>query len=181
MHEQKVFCIGFHKTGTKSLSSALKQLGYCVTGPNWTRDADIAKTAWPKAKELIPKFDAFQDNPWPLLYKEIDAYAPNSKFILTIRNSPDWLRSVVTYFAAAETPMRRWIYGFGCPSGHEQAYLDRYNAHNQAVLSYFKNRPQDILVMDIAGGEGWEKLCGFLDVDLMHSEFPHQNQAGKSG
>ena len=30
----KIFCIGFHKTGTKSLGLALGILGYKVTGPN---------------------------------------------------------------------------------------------------------------------------------------------------
>jgi UDP-N-acetylmuramate-alanine ligase len=40
--ETKVFCIGFHKTGTTSLAVALKTLGYRVTGPNGVHDPDIA-------------------------------------------------------------------------------------------------------------------------------------------
>ena len=39
----KVFCIGFHKTGTTSLKMALKTLGYRVTGPNGRRDTKIGQ------------------------------------------------------------------------------------------------------------------------------------------
>ena len=35
---QKVFCVGFHKTGTKSLGAALTALGYRVIGPSGARD-----------------------------------------------------------------------------------------------------------------------------------------------
>ena len=38
----KVFCIGFHKTGTTSLETALTKLGYKVTGCFGTKDPDIA-------------------------------------------------------------------------------------------------------------------------------------------
>jgi len=38
----KIFGISFHKTGTKSLARALSSLGYSVTGPNGTRDPEIA-------------------------------------------------------------------------------------------------------------------------------------------
>ena len=41
-NKPKVFCIGFHKTGTTSLELALKQLGFRVTGSFGTKDPDIA-------------------------------------------------------------------------------------------------------------------------------------------
>jgi hypothetical protein len=33
--------------------------------------------------------------------------------------------------------------------------------HDREVMEYFKNREEDLLVLDIAAGEGWEKLCPF--------------------
>ena len=40
--KSKVFCIGFHKTGTTSLELALIKLGYRVTGSFGTKDPDLA-------------------------------------------------------------------------------------------------------------------------------------------
>ena len=31
------------------------------------------------------------------------------------------------------------------------------------VREYFKVRPHDLLIIDVAAGEGWEKLCPFLE------------------
>ena len=54
----KVFCIGFHKTGTTSMAVALKQLGYKVTGPNGVNDPDIEKNVRSMAYNLVDEFDA---------------------------------------------------------------------------------------------------------------------------
>ena len=44
-------------------------------------------------------------------------------------------------------------------------------------MKYFRERPQDLLVLDFAKGDGWEKLCRFLGADIPESEFPHANKA----
>lgn len=175
--KKKVFCIGFHKTGTTSLSEALMQLQYTVTGPNGLDDPNIANNALAMALELTAQFDAFQDNPWPILYKELDDHFPNSQFILTLREPNSWIKSQVSHFGSSETPMRQWIYGVGAPQGNEAVYLKRYEQHNEAVLNHFKNRPQDLLVLNLADGDGWEKLCPFLGVAIPKSAFPHSNKA----
>lgn len=177
MIENKVFCVGFHKTGTTSLSVALKVLGYQVTGPNGVNDPNIDKNVLSMAYELIEKYDAFQDNPWPILYKEIDEKYPKSKFILLLRNKDAWIKSVVNHFGQKETPMRKWIYGVGNPEGNEEIYIKRFEQHNADILDYFKNRPNDLLVMEFAKGDGWEKLCPFLGVKIPQIPFPHVNKA----
>jgi hypothetical protein len=73
--------------------------------------------------------------------------------------------------------MREWIYGVGCPQGNEKIYLRRFEAHNEDVLDYFKHRPNDLLVMTLADGDGWEKLCPFLDKEAPSLPFPHANSA----
>jgi hypothetical protein len=133
MNKQKVFCIGFHKTGTKSLAEALTLLGYRVTGPNGTKDPDIAKNVNDMAYRLVEQYDAFQDNPWPIIYQALDQHYPNSKFILTMRPTDPWVDSVVRYFGANSTPMRQWIYGAGSPLGNEDIYIRRYEKHNDNV------------------------------------------------
>ncbi len=173
----KVFCLGFHKTGTTSLRVALETLGYRVTGPNGVKDPDIEKNVLPMAYDLAEKFDAFQDNPWPIIYQELDAKYQGCKFILMLRDSESWIKSQVRHFGRKETPMRKWIYGVGCPEGNEDIYIKRFEDHTREVQNYFKNRPQDLLVMDLAKGDGWDKLCPFLGADIPDVAFPHANKA----
>ncbi|MEE4216523.1 MAG: sulfotransferase family protein [Xanthomonadales bacterium] len=178
----KVFCIGFHKTGTTSLELALRKLGYRVTGSFGTKDPDIANKVHELAYARVAKFDAFQDNPWPILYRELDERFPGSKFVMTRRPSASWINSQLKDFASTQTPMRRWIYGedAGCPEGNESIYIARYERHNREVLEYFAGRPDDLLVFDMPKGDGWEKLCAFLGHDVPDEPFPHANKASLS-
>ena len=178
----KVFCIGFHKTGTTSLGRALTRLGYRVTGSFGTKDPDIVAKVHALAYAKVRQYDAFQDNPWPVLYRELDAQFPGSKFILTRRPSDAWIRSQVRDFARTETPMRRWIYGedAGHPEGNESTYIARYERHNREVLEYFKDRPHDLLVIDLPNDDGWTRLCAFLGVPVPAEPFPHANKASLS-
>jgi hypothetical protein len=173
----KIFCIGFHKTGTTSLAVALKKLGYSVTGPNGVQDLNISQNVFVMAYALVEQYDAFQDNPWPIIYKELDTKYPGSKFILTLRDSKSWIRSQVRHFGVQETPMRKWIYGVGCPEGNEEIYVNRFENHNKEVLAYFKERPSDLLILNLAKGDGWERLCPFLEKEIPNEPFPHANKA----
>ena len=175
----KVFGIGFHKTATTSLARALKVLGYSVTGPNFVRMANLESEVQARARAVAGRFDAVQDNPWPLLYRELDKWYPGSKFILTVRAPEKWLASALTHFGANTTPMREWIYGAGRggPRGNETVYLDRFTRHNRDVLEYFRERPDDLLVMNITEGDGWDKLCPFLGVAGRSRPFPRENTA----
>jgi len=177
----KVFCVGFQKTGTTSMGAALEILGYRVTGGNWARDPEVAKVALQRALETAPHYDAFQDNPWPLLYKEMDKAFPGSKFIMTIRPPEQWMKSAVKGFGTGTSPVREWIYGEGAgsPVGNEQIWLERYERHNREVLEYFANRPGDFMIIDLAAGDSWDKLCGFLGMPVPDVPFPHANPAHK--
>ena len=175
--KKKVFGIGFHKTATSSLAKALRELGYRVTGPNGVNNENIAKEVFDLAYGLVSKHDAFQDNPWPIIYRELDQKYPNSKFILTIRPSEVWIKSVVRHFGHEITPMREWIYGIGYPKDNEDIYLSAYKRHNKEVQEYFTNRPNDFLVMKITEGDGWDKLCPFLGERIPQTAFPHANEA----
>ena len=131
------------------------------------------------AFKFANRFDAFQDNPWPILYKELDRKFPGSKFILTLRPSDEWIRSVVSVFGDEETPMREWIYGVGHPKGNEDVYIARYERHNREVMEYFKHRSEQLLVLNITAGEGWTKLCPFLNEQIPAINFPSANIASE--
>lgn len=169
----RVFGAGFHRTGTSSLRAALERLGYRVCGSVATEEPDIAKRAREIAFGLLDGYDAFVDNPWPILYRELDEACPGSRFILTTRPSDAWIRSVSRFFGAKTTPMREWIYGAGSPLGNEARYVERFERHNAEVREYFRDRPGDFLVLRIAEGEGWRELCGFLGHEIPPEPFPH--------
>ena len=177
----KVFGIGFHKTATTSLKRALEFYGYRVTGPDGRNDTRIGNNVLPLCFALAERFDGFQDNPWPLVYREMDERYPGSKFVLTTRPTDRWIKSVVQHFGTADTAMREWIYGVGHPVGNEEIYVARYERHNREVLEYFADRPDDLLVLKITEGDGWEKLSPFLGLPIPDADFPRANSARARG
>jgi hypothetical protein len=177
MNEKKVFVIGFPKTGTTSLQSALTTLGYKVKGEFGMKDPNISRKVYEMAFRFVEQYDAFEDNPWCVIFKELDKKYPGSKFILTLRPTEPWIKSQVDHFGTTTLPIREWIYGVGYPKGNEDIYKARYERHNKEVLEYFKDRPDDLLVLRLTEGDGWEKLCQFLHKDVPNSDFPQENKA----
>lgn len=86
----KVFGIGFYKTGTTSLSSALDILGYNVIhgdqrSKSIYKDGGITLVRLMKAQnykwEIFNHFDAFTDVPYSIAWREIYNMFPDAKYI----------------------------------------------------------------------------------------------------
>ena len=183
LREPKIFCIGFQKTGTTSLGLALGKLGYRVCGPVGVTNPGIRYKALDWALEKTPYYDAFEDNPWPLLYKELDQRFPGSKFILTYRHPRAWIKSAKKYFGYYEAAAEVWIYdGVGSPIGNQRRFLKRYKQHNKEVRDYFAGRPHDFLEIDLTKStdeENWDRICAFLGHPVPHGmPFPRANSSG---
>lgn len=100
----KVICVGYPKTGTKSMRYALDILGYenvhdvmeqfAFDGKILSK-AMIDKTATRKDfKEAYSDVDAVMDLPGFLLWREIIDAFPNVKIVLMVRDNADiWLKS----------------------------------------------------------------------------------------
>lgn len=175
----RIIGIGFQKTGTSSLREALKTLGYRVRDGGFELlHAAIRKDKQRLLKALEP-YDAVEDNPWPLLFRELDEWCPQSKFILTVRSEADWLRSVSHHIGDLRDPMHEWIYGVGkgLPKEYPENALKVYRDHKQAVRDHFKERPKDFLELDFTKGDGWDQLCAFLGHDIPSEPFPHFNDS----
>ena len=56
------------------------------------------------------------------------------------------------------------------------AWEAEYRHHEGAVRSYFAGRPDDLLVLDVAAGQGWEPLCEFLGHEVPEAPFPWSNR-----
>ena len=160
----KIFCIGYWKTGTNSIWKALIILGY--RAGKLIRLAKEPKEGWIEyLKES--KYDAFTDDPMSFIYKDLDKAFPNSKFILTIRDKKSFAKSYVNYFKGT---------AFEKSPEEVDEVLEKYDKHNKDVKDYFKDRSDQLLVINVIGGEGWEKLCPFLNKPTPNKDFPHKNK-----
>lgn len=177
MKETKVFGIGLQKTGTSTLGKVLTILGYKVQQDT---DHDLVRALIDGKLEDLRKrameYDGFEDNPWPMVFKELDQWYPGSKFILTSRDENNWIQSICRHFGSNASEFREWYYGEGAPLGNEDRYLAKYREHDQAVRDYFKGRKNDFLIVDFEKGDGWKKICSFLAEDVPKADFPHLNK-----
>lgn len=173
----KVFCVGFQKTGTTSLQYGLSLMGYRVAGVMDANPHETLTALRAEALRLLPQFDAFADNPWPLYFEELDAMFPDAKFILTTRDPEQWYSSVCKHFGDGRSKMRGWVYGAATPIGNKRAYIDRLLTHQSAVRLHFADRSDDLLEFDVSAGHGWRELCSFLQRPVPKRQFPRLNTA----
>ena len=136
--KQKVFIIGFQKTGTTSLDLALQRLGYRVLGV----DKNLLKCPNKEALhhyilKTLEEYDAVQDMPWPLYFMDLYELYPNAKFILTRRTADDWYKSVVKFFGSIRIPFHKKIYHVPCAEGYEEEYKALYNSNNMKIVDFF--------------------------------------------
>lgn len=98
----KVFCIGYNKTGTTTLNSVLKNLGYSMPNQGQQEMAvveELFKGNYKPIHKLCANYDGFQDMPFSqgVTYAVIDAMFPKSKFILSVRESSEWFESLTRF------------------------------------------------------------------------------------
>lgn len=180
----KAICIGFHKTGTSSIGRVFRLLGIKEHSSYKPRDqAFVEKLRLGDLDELLEvaaSADALRDNPWPLFYRELDNAFPDSRFILTVRDTQSWIRSVSNHFGNQEnphSPMREWIYGYGTPTDHATAYIERYERHQREVAEYFSGRENDLLTVDLSKGDPLKSICRFLGRRKpWFKRMPHKNR-----
>jgi hypothetical protein len=126
-----------------------------------------------KILSVIPKYDAFRDWPWPLLYQTLAESIPDAGFILTIRDPAEWLDSIKRHAErTGPTLARRIVYGSEMPHGHGSHYIDVYNRHNENVLRYFSGST-NFLILQVGTGITYTPLCNFLNKPIPEIEFPH--------
>lgn len=177
----KVFCVGFQKTGTTSLGKALNIMGYKVQGyypfRSMAQKKDLTfDDIWECAKDVLHKYDAFKDTPWPVLYKRLDREFPNAKFILIKRDPERWIKSVTDDFGNYPNQIHHLIYGSAFPLGNERSWIDRYNFHNREVEKYFADQKQRFVSLEMDKGEcNWNSVCAFLNKPVPDMPWPHAN------
>lgn len=201
---QKVFCVGRNKTGTTSLTKAMAHLGY-VVGDQHSGEKLIRAWGMRDFSRIASycKFGQFfQDIPFslPYTFQAVDMFFPGSKFILTIRDAESWYNSMVKFHRLDKVHGNKayslemlkdasYCYkGFaydtkvlvydlpGDDPYHKKTLIDHYDFHNRMVKDYFKNRPEDLLILDLSKKMAHRKLCDFLEIPSISDEFPWENR-----
>ena len=168
----KIFGIGLPRSGTSSLNSALLTLGYL----------SLHYPVYYSIEQLNGSFNF--EGEWDALtnfgenfYPQLDQEFPNSKFILTIRDKEKWLTSCRWKYQEGSNNLGNAIRigVFGCFKFQEATFSHIYDQHTRNVLDYFKDRPDDLLVVNWESGDGWKELCDFLDKPVPPIDFPNKN------
>tara|TARA_R110002073_G_scaffold289878_8_gene454800 strand:+ start:10830 stop:12257 length:1428 start_codon:yes stop_codon:yes gene_type:complete len=185
----KVFGLGLSRTGTRSLTGALQVLGWDTSHYPIDEDTYTELANGQYDLTLLKYYDGLTDITTIPYYQQFDKMYPGSKFILTVRDKESWLRSCQNHwfnrpaFKQTDDPdeethllvrqlLRAAVYG--CYNYVPERFSWVYDRHVRDVMEYFKDRPNDLLVIDICNGEGFDKLAPFLDRPLPAQPFPHK-------
>ena len=187
------------------MAMALRALGYKV-GDQVA--AELLFDDWNEGRfdriiDLCREADAFQDIPFSLdrTFVEMDKAFPGSKFVLTVRDSPeDWFESLTRFhtkiMGCDGLPTAKDMANFNYRAegwflkahlailkiNEEQIYdrdiyLAHYNAYNQKVIDYFRDRPDDFMLLNVGDDDAAERLCNFLGRPGKLQAMPHENQS----
>ena len=201
----KIFCIGLHKTGTTTIESVLKNLGYKLGSQ---AEGELLLDNWfNRDFKSIIKFcktaEAFQDTPFslPYTYIALDQYFKNAKFILTIRDTDEqWYNSITKFHSkkwadGQETPTldqlkeasyryKGYAYEFNRKVFTTPTYkpyekrtlLDYYNHHNLSVKNYFRSKPHQFIEINVSEQKDYKRLVSFLGKKTDKEDFPWENK-----
>jgi hypothetical protein len=175
----KVFGIGLNKTGTSSLHAALELLGFRSLhwgGPPVRALVEAARDEGRPLVEDLPGYDAFSDI-WALSesFALLDVQYPGSRFVLTTRDREAWVDSRRRHVERNRVAAAEGRYTGTFLEVEPEAWREQWDAHHAAVRAYFAGR-DDLLVMDIPGGDGWEALAPFLGRPVPGHPFPSENR-----
>ena len=181
----KIFCVVLSRTGTRSLTAALRQLGYDARHFRYTRQALRLDPKGTLGLDLayFHEPDAFLDLPVSAFFRELDVAFPGSLFIHTVRDKESWLKSCERYGNRREEPeiesLRIKLYG--APTFDRDCFEQAYDEHRKGIESYFRSRADTLLTLDVLGGEGWAQLCPFLGKSVLRRPFPHRETRLQAG
>ncbi len=194
----KVVGAGFGRTGTLSLKIALEKLGFgpCYHmaevfprpdhGAMWHRLAFGHPMDW---DEIFRGFRATVDWPAARWWREIAAYYPNAKVLLSVRDPEAWYRSMSeTIYQPMKSPApdgapelvrlqtemaRKAVLAETFDNRFEDKAhaIEVFKRHNQEVRATID--PARLLEFDVR--QGWAPLCRFLEVPIPDEPFPRLN------
>lgn len=204
-HKPKIFGIGNNKTGTTSLKMAMEDLGYKIGDQRKAEllHQEWAQRNFKPIIEYCKTAEFFQDFPFSksFTFVALDQAFPKSKFILTVRDNPEqWYKSITKFHAKLwgkdgiiptkeDLQNATYIYkghpwnmnrlNYTAPESNpyqKDILIQSYVDYNNSVIEYFRHRPEDLLVLNVAERGAYRKLCEFLNQPVTQEEFPWENK-----
>jgi len=189
----KIFVLGYNKTGTKSLSKALTILGFKVMDTNG--GGQLLLDVFDNLKNNKPilnqyqEYDAFIDYPIfePTIFSHIVDEYPNANYISLTRNLDDYVESVlkdkVKRLQQGIIDSWNWL-GVGkqevfenYPEYQKNWIKNRTEFKHQSNLNWLKKKDINWLDLDICSGDEWNKLCNYLGTEVPNVKFPNINKS----
>ncbi|MBO2460607.1 sulfotransferase family protein [Actinomadura violacea] len=192
----QVIGVGFGRTGTLSLRTALERLGF---GPCHHMKAlfedpaqiglwrEVAESQTPDWDRVYDGYRATVDWPGAAYWRELVRHYPDAKVVLTVRDPERWYQSAqATIFqshnadldgAPAEVAEMRDVADAIVWKGVLGGRFDRdhaiatFNRHNEAVR---REIPSGRL-LEFEAAQGWDPLCAFLGVPVPDEPYPRSN------
>ena len=168
MSTEKIFIIGLPRTATTSVCLAMLEQGFKTAHNAYTQDS-------------FSQAQVLADTPIFCDYQALDKDFPNSQFIHLTRAPELWLPSIKQLLQRMLVNLQRTDGGFNphikrCYSevfspltedniNSDEFLLDCYTRHQQGIVEHFKNRPQDLLTIDVSDEESYFALLSFLNID----------------
>ena len=165
LRPKKIFYIGLSRTGTTSLHNILSDLGF--------KSIHFCNFLFGESPDFnkCNEFDALGDSPVPFLFKQLDLQYPDSKFILTIRDKHNWLKSMKWMFKHGKVI---WNWGeiihdynekfYGTRFYNKQILAKHWDEYHDNVFKYFSTSPERLLVIKLENGFNVNDICEFLEV-----------------
>ncbi len=190
---------GFGRTGTSSLKTALEHLGFGPAhhmfevrdNPSQVRYWQaLARGEQPDWNDVFHGYRSQVDWPGARYWRELAAYYPEAKIILTVRDADEWYDSVTATIlkllsqrGMIDDPHVSAVINMAHDIVDAGEFGGRLNDRDYAI-SVFNKRIADVkaafpasrlLVYNVA--EGWDPLCRFLGCEVPAISFPKLNSS----
>ena len=187
----RIIGAGFGRTGTDSLRHALNMLG---VGPchhmKEVSPCDVQKDLWSRKaydedipwSDLFAGFNSVVDWPGAHFWEELMSVYPKASVVMTYRDPESWWRSfektILPFLLRmkdenpAGMPWR--LIGLNTFDGRpedKELVLDRYIRNIERA----RNIVPAERYFEMNLGEGWDRLCAFLDVPCPDEPYPSGN------
>jgi hypothetical protein len=187
----KVIGAGFGRTGTDSMREALNILG---VGPchhmvevntsedqkrKWRAFVQGAPAEW---EQLFAGYGSCMDWPSAHYWRELIAFYPQAKVVLTYRTAESWWQSFEQTILRG-IQMSTEPESLGLALIRDKVFSGRPDDRALAIARYEENvkavratvAPERLLVHSL--GDGWEPLCAHLGVPVPAQAYPSRNSA----
>lgn len=166
----KIFLIGRRRTGLQTIIKALKIVGFKKAKILTENDSE-------KIEGLIEASEKFDVVAVVRDYtvneiRAIEAAYPDSRFILTKRDSDTWYASFVRFYNKIEKGCSQTVH---TNKGH---YVSKfYEEYNEGIKTHFFGRDWKILTMTLDGSHTWQTFCSYFKKPIPAKKFPHENRS----